>query len=391
MARFEEKNGKIKVIIELGRDERTGVRNRHTKSGFKTKREAKAYAALMESELLKGNSFNNSKVLLKDFIIEWYDRQIVGTLSINTVTNYGSRINQHIIPYLGQMQLSKIKPLNVQDFYYYLLDNGLNNDSAKRIIKVLKKCLTYAYKLNLINNVPCDIEFKSTIKTIPKLNIFSEDQLIYFLNQMEDTYLYLPVILAAFTGIRIGELCGLRWCNVDLDNNRIKICEQVLNDKINKTLIHTKILKTSKSFRTITIPKFLKDILIGIKPNTKLIEYTNDFVVLSRNETMCNPRNLSMDFVKKVDRYTKEYSDVSEKFLKEVGMYMQLPKLSFHDLRHTHATLLLLHGENVKVISERLGHSSIKMTLDTYSHVLPSMEEHTALLLDTLYSTKIKR
>lgn len=378
MARYNQRNGKWQVVIELGRDERTGKRLRHTKDGFKTKKEAAAYAITKENKLLTGVIPNNNKTPLKDFINEWYENHVCNNnLALNTVTNYKARINTHIIPYMGNMQLSKIKVTDVQDFYYNMVNNGLKPNSAKRVILVLRKCLMFAKKMNAINEVPCDIEFFKEVRE-KKIQCWNEEQLIFFLKEIKDTYLYFPILMAAFTGMRIGELCGLRYKNINLDDCRIKVCEQTLNDKVNKKLIHTDILKTSKSNREITIPSFLVEEIKKIKPsNCK----DSDFLILNRNEGMCNPRNLSMDFTKKVSKYSKPKENDPE--------YIQLPQISFHDLRHTHATILLLHGENIKVISERLGHESIKITLDTYSHVLPSMEEHTALLLDNIFKTKI--
>lgn len=379
MARIIERNGKYKVIIELGKNS-SGKRIRHTKEGFKTKKEAKAYATIKENELLNNIIPSNNKIILKDFILEWYSNHICNSnFALNTLSNYKVRIETHIIPYMGTMQINKIQVIDVQNFYYHLLKNDLKPNSAKRVILVLRKCLNYAKKLNIINTVPCDIEYVKDIKE-NKIKVWTEDQLLYFLNEIKDTYLYFPVLLASFTGMRIGELCGLRYENVNLEKLRIKICEQVLNDKINKTLIHTNILKTSKSNREITIPQFLS---IAIQESANFNNKFNNFVVVNRNGEMCNPRNLSMDFTKKVEKYSKPKTDNSPK------EYIQLPKISFHDLRHTHATILLLHGENIKVISERLGHESVKITLDTYSHVLPTMEEHTSLLLENIFKNKI--
>ena len=379
MARIIERNGKYKVIIELGKNS-SGKRIRHTKEGFKTKKEAKAYATIKENELLNNIIPSNNKIILKDFILEWYSNHICNSnLALNTLSNYKVRIETHIIPYMGAMQINKIQVIDVQNFYYHLIKNNLKPNSAKRVILVLRKCLNYAKKMNIINTVPCDIEYVKDIKE-NKIKVWTEEQLLYFLNEIKDTYLYFPVLLASFTGMRIGELCGLRYSNVNLKNLRLKICEQVLNDKINKTLIHTDILKTSKSNREITIPNFLS---IAIKESDNYNNKLNDFVVVNRNGEMCNPRNLSMDFTKKVEKYSETKNNNSPKG------YMQLPKISFHDLRHTHATILLLHGENIKVISERLGHESVKITLDTYSHILPTMEEHTSLLLENIFKNKI--
>lgn len=379
MARISERNGKYKVIIETGKDA-NGKRKRITKEGFKSKKEAKAWAIVKENELLNNIIPSNNKILLKDFIMDWYNNHICNSnFALNTLTNYKVRIETHIIPYMGNMQLGKIQVMDVQNFYYSLIKSGMKPGSAKRVILVLRKSLNYAKKMNIINNVPCDIEYIKDIKE-NKLKVWTEEQLLYFLNEIKDSYLYFPVLLAAFTGMRIGELCGLRYANVNLNDLRIRICEQTLNDKINKSLIHTHMLKTSKSNREITIPKFLSE---AIKLSDNFGNDINDFVVVNRDGGMCNPRNLSMDFTKKVEKYSKPISDNSPEG------YIQLPKISFHDLRHTHATILLLHGENIKVISERLGHESVKITLDTYSHVLPSMEEHTSLLLETLFKDKI--
>lgn len=181
------------------------------------------------------------------------------------------------------------------------------------------------------------------------------------------------MLIISLTGLRIGELCGLRWDNVDLENGFINIREQVIQDKTNHKLIHTRILKTNSAFRSISIPNNLIKLLIEHKnnqPNSNI----EGFVILNRDNVMCNPRNVSMDFTKKVQKY-KELEDKSK----------ELPQISIHGLRHTHATVLLLKGENIKVISKRLGHTSTKITWDTYSHVLPEMEKQTADLLNSMF------
>ncbi len=362
MARITERNGKYKVILELGRDH-TGKRIRHTKEGFKTKKEARAYATIKENELLNNISPTSNKILLKDFITNWYQNHILRSdLSLNTIASYRNKIEFHIIPNLGYMQLNKVQAIDIQDFYYSLIKKNLKPNTAKMVIMILKKCLNYAKKMNLVNNISFDIEYIK-FKKDKKLKVWNEEQLLYFLNEIKESNLYLPVALAAFTGMRIGELCGLRFCNIDLNKSIIQVCEQTVDDKINRNIVHTSILKTSKSNRSITIPDFLKNI---IEENRT----SSEFVIVDRKGKMYSPKNLSMIFSRK----RKEYN---------------LPQITFHDLRHTHATILLMHGENIKVISERLGHESINITLDTYSHVLPSMEQHTSLLLENIFKDKI--
>lgn len=137
------------------------------------------------------------------------------------------------------------------------------------------------------------------------------------------------------------------------------------------------ILKTNTAYRTITIPKILIDFLQDLKEINSSLE--NDFVVLNHDGAMCNPRNLSMNFTHDIKKY-------SEKENKKILPYMQLKQISFRGLRHTHATILLIKGENIKIISERLGHTSTQITWDTYSHVLPEMKKGTTDLLDNMFN-----
>lgn len=372
MASFRKlSNGKWEVTIDLGRNPSTGKRMRKFKSGFKTKKEAIAYANSFSVDIANGLNVIDNKVLLKDFINSWYDDYKSKTLSINTKTSYRSRIDNYIIPQLGEIELGKLNTATVQQFYNDLIKQDLKPNSCKKIIEVLRGCYKYAKKLNLVNYLPTDIE------TIPqekeRVVVWNEDQLKFFLSEIKDTWLYLPVLIISLTGLRIGELCGLRWDNVDLENGFINIREQVIQDKTNHQLIHTRILKTNSAFRSISIPNNLVKLLIEHKnnqPNNNI----EGFVILNRDNVMCNPRNVSMDFTKKVQKY-KELEDKSK----------EIPQISIHGLRHTHATVLLLKGENIKVISKRLGHTSTKITWDTYSHVLPEMEKQTADLLNSMF------
>ena len=125
------------------------------------------------------------------------------------------------------------------------------------------------------------------------------------------------------------------------------------------------ILKTSTSKRSISIPKILINNLELIKSEILPTEY--DFVVLNRQNTMCNPRNISMEFTKKVAKYP------------------DIKQISIHSLRHTHATLLIFNGENIKIISARLGHKDISITLNTYTHIMEDMKKNTASLLDSIF------
>ena len=153
--------------------------------------------------------------------------------------------------------------------------------------------------------------------------------------------------------------------DIDLENGYININNQVIQDKNNKKLILSSILKTSTSKRSISMPKLLINHLEGIR--AQITPNKLDYVILNRQNEMCNPRNISMEFTKKVAKYPN------------------INQISIHSLRHTHATLLIFNGENIKVISDRLGHKDISVTLNTYTHVMEDMKKDTALLLDSIF------
>ena len=353
------------VVISLGYDE-NGKKRRVKKQGFRTKKEAEVFVT--ETLTKKNHGYiapTNTNILFKDFITQWFNDYKSLSIGINTRTNYLSRINTHIIPKLGHYKLTDITNNIIQNFYNDLINKEkLNPSSAKKILETLNNCFKYAQKNKLIYTVPTEIE---TIKINKKeIEFWTENELKFFLEEIKDTYLYTPILIASMTGVRVGELCGIRWCDIDLENGYININNQVIQDKNSKKLILSSILKTSTSKRSISIPKLLITHLEGIK--AQINPNKLDCIILNRQNEICNPRNISMEFTKKVDKYPN------------------INQISIHSLRHTHATLLILNGENIKVISDRLGHKDISVTLNTYTHVMEDMKKDTAKLLDSLFN-----
>lgn len=367
------------VSVSLGYEDGKQIRTK--KQGFKKKKDAEKWVTETLSQKHKGYiATTESNVLLKDFIHKWFNEYKINTISANTISNYKARIDTHIIPKLGQYKLNKITNIIVQDFYNSLINEGSKPSSAKKILETLSNCLRYAQKNKLIYIVPVDIDRVPIEKS--KVDFWHKEEVDFFLNNIKDDYLYTPILVELLTGLRLGELCGLRWCDIDLDNRYLAVRNQIVNDKTNKTLLFTDKLKTNTSYRKITLPKILVDYLKSIKGNSS----NTDFVILNREGLMCNPRNLSMNFTKSISKYKYSFEDLKEcKQKNYTDNYMPLPQITFHGLRHSHATLLIFKGENVKVVSERLGHKSITETLDTYTHIMDDMKNNTADLLDDMF------
>lgn len=349
------------VVVSVGFDEQ-GKRQRIKKQGFRTKKEAEIFVTETLNKKNKGYiAPNQSNILFKDFILQWFNDYKVNTLGINTKNNYLSRINYHIIPDLGNYKLTEITNIIVQNFYNSLInEKKLSASSAKKIMETLNGCFKYAKKNKLIYSIPTDIDKLKVEK--PKIEYWTKEEIDFFLNEIKGTYLYTPILIAVLTGLRVGELCGLKWSDIDLENGYITVNNQVIHDKSTKQLLLTSVLKTSTSYRQISIPNILINHLESLKTTN------DDFVLKDRNGSMCNPRNISVEFTKKISQYEN------------------LKKITFHSLRHTHATLLIFNGENIKVVSERLGHKDISVTLNTYTHVMDDMKKDTAKLLENIFS-----
>lgn len=367
-----------KATVSLGYENGKQIKTR--KQGFKNKKDAEKWVTETLSKKHKGFIASaESNILFKDYINKWFDEYKSKNISINTKTNYRSRIDTHIIPKLGSYRLDKITNVIVQNFYNSLICDGMKPSSVKKIMETLNGVFKYAQKSKLIYIIPTDIEKQPMNKST--VEFWTKKEIDFYLNETKDQFLYTPILIEIFTGLRVGELCGLRWCDIDFDNKYLMVNNQVIYDRELKTLVFSKILKTDTSHRKITLPKILLDHLTSIKNDAA----ETDFVILNREGLICNPRNLSMNFTQSIQKYKYSIEDIQKKNKKIPQQYMQLKQISFHALRHTHATLLIFNGENIKVISERLGHKNISTTLDTYTHVMDDMKNNTADLLDNVF------
>lgn len=341
-----------------------GNRNRIVKRGFPTRAAAEEYYnKLAYKHSTNDILFNNRKLLYKDFLLDFYENK-KRKLSINTQIAYENKINKYIIPDLGHIPVTKIDVNTLQKFYNALLDKMVPN-SANKIMTIVDLSLRYALSIGLINKLPV-IE-KDKVNTKVK-TICSKEELKIILDHMranDKNNYYLATLIAVTTGMRIAEICGLRWDEVDLVNKAITVKQQAIyNHKESITTI-SEILKTDTSYRIISIPDSLVNELMQRKDKT-------GFIVKNKYGLITSPKNLSQWFSRQV------------KFINRDADH-NIPKITFHSLRHIHATLLLQNDVNIKVISKRLGHKNIQTTLDIYSHVLDEMQDKAMQIINKIF------
>lgn len=329
-------NGKIKLIYAISQEE--------------VLKKKKA----LESDLTTGSYIEPTDLTVKEFIRSWFDG-VKFSLRDSTFLAYESIIKQHITPSIGAIELQKLHPSMIQGFYKSRVDMCLQARSIRNIHRVLHKALKQAVVYGYIKfNPATDVTLPRIKRT--ELNIWNQEQVNRFLKTAKSDRYYLLYLLALSTGMRQGELLGLKWNDINFDRATITV-NRTLKEVNGKLILNEP--KTTSSRRTILVPRNVINLLGECNKNTLYV-----FTDTSGGCIRC--QNL----------VRRSFKPLIEK--------AGVPDIRFHDLRHTHATLLIQAGANIKAVSERLGHASIQITLDTYSHVTPSMQVDLMEKLDSI-------
>lgn len=360
MGQIRKEGNSWYFVAELGRDPLTGARKRKKKRGFKTKREAEKALATLEAEVIKGEYIEPDNTLYKDYLAEWYKGK---KAVINTQTSkaYDSYMENHILPPLGSISLSKLNPLIVQNFVHNLRDNGLSSATIKKVYTIVNNSLEHARRLELISKNPAaNVQLPKVEKK--EMSVWNVDNITAFLNAARVDRTYSAFYLAISTGMRQGEILGLRWKDVDLEQGYIYITQTLSHDG-KEFLVGAKTISSIRSIKidgdTVRVLRKQRAVIVSEKLELGKEYKDYDLVVCTSFGTPILPSNLNRTY-----RRLRKLADV--------------PPIRFHDLRHTHASLLLSIGVPAKVIAERLGHANIKTTLDIYTHVFPSMQDEAA-------------
>jgi integrase len=347
--------------LTLGKDA-DGKRIQIKKRGFKSEREAEK--ALREAQVAadKGTYIKPTKAAYGEYISEWFEtrRSRLGRM---TASNDERNIHNHIIPHIGHIQLTEISALHIERLLTELRNKGLAEGTIKKVYSLVSSSLISACKKDILpKNVAALAENKPKVKK-KHFEVWDEHEVRYFLEyaQQSVTRYYIALLLALTTGMRQGEILGLRWKDIDTTRKTITVNQTLSHDgkefKAPKTEFSIRSIKLDDD--TLEVLKQHKKAILREKWEAQDSYIDNDLVVCTTHGTPCMPRDLDK-------RWTKLRKDA------------KLRKITFHDLRHTHASLLLKNNVHPKVVSERLGHSSIQITLDLYSHLFPNLQEDAA-------------
>jgi integrase len=311
---------------------------------------------------LKSSINNNKFIISKDITFveryKQYHNDQSKKLSPTTLYRRESVVKVNIEPFFKDIKLKDVSPSMLQSFINAMFAK-YTKSTAEPITGVVKAVLNEAYRLREINENPCDF-----VKNPPALRESKEPFEVYdkcevktIISKLEGTNIEIPILLMLTMGLRAGEVCGLRWKDIDFKNNTITINQSLIYIK-NK--IEFKSPKTKGSIRTISAPVELMNKLKKwkIQHNKYRIEG-----VLEYEDIVCLNQKLNPFIPSALRERWKGFTQ------KNAIRYIRQ-----HDLRHTHATMLVLSGTDFKTISNRLGHTDIKITLNRYSHVLKEMD-----------------
>lgn len=292
-----------------------------------------------------------------------------GRVRQKTWQSYEGLTRVHARPSLGQISLDGLHALHLQELYGQLLELHPSGGTVLNLHLVLTQALGQAVRWGYIGSNPA-AGAQPPRPRRAELNILDQAATEQILAAAEGSRFECPVAIAVATGMRRGEILGLRWSDIDPD---------FMLAQVRRSLQHTKQgpiyenPKTKRSRRSVVLPAFLGPYLARQRKDQDVRRAKCDW----------NENNLVVDYRDGSPWKPDSFSPAWSGFLRRSG----LPHVRFHDLRHAHATLMLSKGVHPKIVSERLGHASIGITLDTYSHVLPSMQQDAADEFDDLFSS----
>ncbi len=361
--------GSWEIVIDLGRDP-YGKRKQRSHSVRGTRDDAQRRLTELLQEINDGNYVEPHKMTVAVCLEQWLTH-IEQRVRRKTFFRYRDICRRHIAPAIGALLLRKLEAWHIEDMHAAALKGGrldgkggLSTRTVRHHHRVLRDALNWAVTRKLLNSNPTNTMKHPAVED-PEMLALADDETATLLRAADGTRLYVPILLTVTTGLRRSELLALRWKDIDGATLRVR---RTLEQSRGGVCFNPP--KTKKGRRGITLPQITLEALRRHRTEQKAERlllgsaYEDDgLVICQANGRLWLP-----------DNFTAAY--------RRLVRSTELGRVNFHCLRHTHATQLLRQGVHPKIVSERLGHASVAITLDIYSHVLPGMQEDAATKVD---------
>lgn len=424
MASIKERNGSYQITVSMGRDiygkkliETTTFSPDPALTPKKRQKAVEEFARQFEADVKNGIALDGRKITLKDFTDRWLVEYAAQKLQPKTVENYKAELNDKILPVLGHLKLSELRPATLNAAFVAMTKDGSRRDgkpggysraTIKKTQDVLSSVLRTAVEWEIIEKNPMDKVRSVGECAAEKVEFFTPEQAATFLDYIEKPYkvktkghkrtddtgidytvgdyertkeipeqVRVLFNLAIYAGLRKGELLALEWSDIDFENDTVtvsKACSVVAGQQI------TKEPKTKTSRRTVAIPHFLTQRIKAMKHER--LKYR-----LSVGDYWQGAEWLFIQDNGKQMSYSTPYSafqDTISRYNADKKPDKQLPAIPFHGLRHTSATLLIASKQDVRTVSARLGHAQASTTMNIYAHALQETDRKAVGALETM-------
>ena len=421
MAEISCRNGIYKIRVYLGKDV-NGKKITESTTYTPTKKTPKAiekevqdYAREFEKQVKEGKILSGEKLTLSDIVEEWKQDQTFKDLTKSVQESYIDILDRRIYPHIGHLKIAKITPLHIQKIYNTMETEGKAPKTIKRTNTALNSVMKYAYRMNIIQENPCNRIRLPKNKADTDLHYFTLDQAERFLDSLSREYTiehpevirsngrkipaytetittpfqYVPFFyLAVYGGFRRSELVALTWNDIDFEKRTVSI-----NKAITKTKEEGQFVKETKTVagnREIMLPTQCFTVLQKWK--VKQMELAMSMGSSWKGETG-KDFNKNFIFIQLENGSRMDVDTPTHKFKKAIENYNsscskeedKLPLIHLHDLRHTSATLLLANKVDIETVSHRLGHSKPSITLDVYGHWMEETDRSASDTLENLF------
>lgn len=357
----------FELTIDVGRD-LEGKRQRKYLSVRGKRADADRKLREVMSSLDRGLPLITSRVSLQNFLEVWISAHS-SRVRERTIYGYHNVLRRYIYPRLGNLPLARLKPAHIEELYSSLLRGSLSPRTITQVHRILKKALKQAVRWNYIGRNPSDLVDPPRFENKEMLAL-NRDELQRLLEAASRTPYGMPIFLAAFTGLRRGELVGLQWADIDMGSQTISVRREVVFVPGKGHLVTSP--KSPKSRRVVNVsPIVIERLQEHLGAQYLQRQYAGEvwkdagWVFTGSDGGHLDPNTLSRVFLR---------------LRKELGF----PPVVLHSLRHTHASLLLQAKTPMKVVQERLGHSTIAITADIYSHVSETLQKQAAIDFDRI-------
>jgi integrase len=362
-------------VVDVGRDPANGRRRQRTKGGFVTRKEAEQALAEVIRDLGRGTYVGRDPQTVAEWVDRWLP-SMASKIRSSTLRDYEQGLGR-VTARLGHVRLQDLRPLDIEELYASLLADGhrygggLSPKSVRNVHIALRRSLADAERFGLVQrNVAALVKAPSPQRR--ELATWTADEVRTFLDSVAGTRLAAAYRLLATTGMRRGEVLGLRWSNVDLDAARLQVNQSL-------TVVKQELVwappKTARSRRSLSLDDATVAAVRQHRRRQNEARLALDDSWADNDLVFCDEAGRELH----PDRFSRAFTSAA----KRAGVRV----IRLHDLRHTWATLALQAGIHPKVVSERLGHATTGITLDVYSHVQPELDAHAASAVAELFSS----